>query len=123
MALPGKLRRPLELHVLDEMRQPVLVVVFEHRPGLDDQPQLGAVGRLAVRSHVIAQPVRQRADDRLGVDRHLLRQGILRDRLGGGLASLRRRLGGLCCRQPRGGEDGKGGEGDRPEAGAHTQIL
>ncbi|HEY2561917.1 MAG TPA: hypothetical protein VGI48_19585 [Caldimonas sp.] len=28
--IPGKVRRPLEFHVLDEVRQPALVVVFEH---------------------------------------------------------------------------------------------
>ena len=66
--------RAFELHVLDEVREPQLVVVFEHRAGLDDQPQLGAVRRLRVRAHVVAQPVRQRADDDLRVDRHLLRQ-------------------------------------------------
>ena len=48
-ALPRKVPGAFELHVLDEMRQPLLVVVFEHRPGLDDEPQFGAVRRLAVR--------------------------------------------------------------------------
>ncbi len=43
-ALPRKVPRAFELHVLDEMRQPLLVVVFEHRTGLDDEPQLGAAG-------------------------------------------------------------------------------
>ena len=86
MPCPGKVPRAFELHVLDEVRQPLLVVVFQHRAGLDDQPQLGPPGRLRVGAHVVAQPVRQRAGRDLRVDRHQLRQLIGADRRGGGLA-------------------------------------
>ena len=38
-ALSGEVLRALELHVLDKVRQAALVVVFQDRPGLDDQPE------------------------------------------------------------------------------------
>ena len=38
-ALSREMRGALELHVLDEVRQPSLVVVFKDRARLDDQPQ------------------------------------------------------------------------------------
>ena len=41
-ALAGEVLRAFEQHVLDEVRQPLLVVVFEDRSGLDDEPQLHA---------------------------------------------------------------------------------
>ena len=40
--LPGEVPRAVERHVLDEVGQPALVVVLEHRPRLDHQPQFGA---------------------------------------------------------------------------------
>ena len=43
----GKALGPIECHVLDEVRQAPLVVVFEDRSGIDNEPQLGAVRRLA----------------------------------------------------------------------------
>ncbi len=85
-ALPGEMTRPLELHVLDEMRQPLLVVVFQHGTSLDDEAQLGAVGRLRVCAHVVAQAVRQGPDRDSGIDRHLLRQAVGGD--GGGRGFL-----------------------------------
>ena len=92
MPCSGKVPRALELHVLDEVRQPLLVVVFEHRAGLDDEPQLGAVRRLAVRADVVAQAVRQRADEHLRIDRHLLRERVRRHRGGRRLVEAGRRL-------------------------------
>ena len=52
-----EVQRAVEAHVLDEMRQPALVVVFEHRAGVDDEPQFGAALRLRVRADVVAQAV------------------------------------------------------------------
>ena len=75
-ARAGKMLRAFELHVLDEMRQPLLVVVFEHRSRFDDEPQLGAARRPAVRADVVAQAVRQRADGRFGIHRHQLRSAV-----------------------------------------------
>ena len=49
MSCFGKVLGAVERHVLDEVRQPALVVVFENRAGVDDQPQLGALLRLLVR--------------------------------------------------------------------------
>jgi hypothetical protein len=92
-ALLRKVLRAFELHVLDKMRQPLLVVVLEHRPGPDHQPQLGTAGGLAVRADVIAEAVRQRADRHLGIHRHQPRQGIGGDRRGGRFAPGARRLG------------------------------
>ncbi len=105
----GKCSRAFELHVLDEMRQSLLVVVFQHRTGLDDEPQFGAAAGFAVGAHVIAQAVGQRADDDLRIDRHLLRQAVRGDRRGGRLPAGGYRL--------RGGDSGRGEHG-----GKHTEY-
>ena len=99
--------RALEFHVLDEVRQPALIVVFEHRARLDDQPELRATRGLRVRPHVVAQPVRQRADDDLRIDRHRLRQAVCGD-------GFRRRLaaGGRCLREDESGKREQGGSND-----------
>ena len=60
------LREPLgavERHVLEEVRETALVIVLEHRSGVDDEPQLRAFLRLRVTPDVITNAVRQRADD------------------------------------------------------------
>ena len=67
--------RAVEGHVLGEMRQPALVVVFEDRPGLDDEAQLGALLGLLVGADVVAQAIRQRSDRDLGIFRNGLAQG------------------------------------------------
>jgi len=122
-ALPRKVPCALELHVFDEMRQPLLVVVFQHRAGLDDEPQLSAVGRLRVCAYVVAQAVRQRAGHDLGIHRHLLRESIGSDRRRGRLAARECRLGGSY--QPSGGKHaGKDGtDGDAGAEEGHTSIL
>ena len=61
--LLGEVPGSIERHVLDEVRQTPLVVVFEDRPRVDDQPQLGSILRPLVGSDVVAQPVVQSADD------------------------------------------------------------
>ena len=43
----GEVRRAVERHVLDEVREPELVVGLEHRAGVHDEPQLGALLGLA----------------------------------------------------------------------------
>ena len=45
--------------MLDEVRRPELVVVLENRPGVDDQPQLGAALRTCVPPDEVRQPVRE----------------------------------------------------------------
>ncbi len=82
----------VETHVLDEVRQAPLVVVFENRSGVHHQPQLGPALRLVVGAKVVAQAVRQRPDGNTGIDGdgggqgNVLRAG--RDRaLGGGYQS------------------------------------
>ena len=60
--LLGEVLRAVEGHVLDEVRQAALVVVFEHRPGVDDEPELGAILGLLVDADVVAHAVGQRAD-------------------------------------------------------------
>jgi len=37
-----EVERAVEAHMLDEVRQPALIVVFEHGAGVDDEPELGA---------------------------------------------------------------------------------
>ena len=66
--------RAVERHVLDEVREPALIVVFEDRAGVDDEPELGAALRLLVRADVVAQAVRQRADGDPRVDGNGRRQ-------------------------------------------------
>ena len=93
-ALAREVLRALEFHVLDEMRDPELVVVFEDGSGLHHQPQLGFPGGLGVGTNVVAHTVRQRADRGLRVHRHGPREWIGGDRFGGGFAAARlRRLG------------------------------
>ena len=45
-ARPREALRAFEFHVLDEVREPLLVVVFEHGAGFDDEAELGAPRRL-----------------------------------------------------------------------------
>ena len=101
---------PLKRHVFDEMRQPALVVVLEHRAGVDHQPQLGAASRLPVRPHEVLQAVRQPADADLRIDRDDLGQRSQRSR--------RRPAGRRGCLGggPAGG-DRNDGEGEGGEAG------
>ena len=89
--------RALELHVLDEMRQAALVVVFQDGPGLDDQPHLGLTRGLRVRPDVEAEAVGQPADEDLRIDRHVDRERVVCDRCGRRFAAgcrrgLRRQL-------------------------------
>ena len=81
--------RAVEGHVLDEVREAALVVVFEHRAGIDREPKLGAALRLPVGADVVAEAVRQRADGDLRIDRHdLVERGGLN----------RRGIAGCCAR-------------------------
>ena len=93
-----KMPGTLELHVFDEVRQPLLIVVFENRTGLDNEPQLSAVRRLGVRADVIAETVGQRPNEHVGIDRHRLRERIRRHRGGGRIVQVGRRLRGGCDR-------------------------
>ncbi len=68
----GKVAGAVESHVLDKMRQPLLVIVFENRSGLDDQAQFSSLLRFLISADVIPHPVREFARRDLGVDRHRL---------------------------------------------------
>ena len=108
--LLGKVTRPVEGHVLDKVRQPALVVVFEHRSGVHHEPDLGTVLRLLVGADVVAHPVRERAHRDPWVDGNGGRQGrVVRPGHDGALA--------------RGGQAGANGEcrkhHDQRSAGAH----
>ncbi len=72
--------RAVERHVLDEVREPALVVVLEHRAGVDDEPQLRALLGPFVRADVVAQAVRELARRDLRIDGNLLseRRGFWR---------------------------------------------
>ena len=60
---PGlKCCRAVERHVLEQVRQPALVVVFEHGAGLHRQPHQHAFFRARVLAHVVAQAIGQRPD-------------------------------------------------------------
>jgi hypothetical protein len=54
--------RAVERHVLDEVGEPLLVVVLEHRAGVHRQAQLGPLLGAPVGADVVAEPVRQSAD-------------------------------------------------------------
>ncbi len=53
--------RAVERHVLDEVREPALIVVFEHRARVHREPHLRAMLRFLVRENVIGEPARERA--------------------------------------------------------------
>ena len=40
--LLGEVQRAVEAHMLDEVREPALIFVFEHGARVDDEPKLGA---------------------------------------------------------------------------------
>ena len=58
--------RAVERRVLDEVREAELRRRLEHRAGVDDEAQLGALLRSAVLTDVVPDAVRQRADRTLG---------------------------------------------------------
>jgi hypothetical protein len=61
-----KIFRPVERHMLGEMSQPLLIVVFKHRACLHDETQFNAFFGLAVLLDIIRHPVGQFSDrDRL----------------------------------------------------------
>ena len=105
---PRKVQRPVEGHVLDEVRESALVFVLEDRSGIDGEAELRSPLRLPVQADVVAQPVRQRADRNLRVDRN----GIVQ--LGREDAWRNRRR--LCA------DDGRRG-GDRREEEGETETL
>ncbi len=70
-ALARKVRGAVERHVLDEVRQPALVVVFEDRTRVDDEPELRPISRLRVDANVVTQSVGQRPHGDAGIDRDL----------------------------------------------------
>ena len=71
--------RAVEGHVLHHVRQPDLVVVFEHRPGVDHEAEFGSVRRPRVAADVVPQAVLQPADRDAGIDRHPLGRRRQRD--------------------------------------------
>jgi hypothetical protein len=96
--------RAVEGHVLDDVGETTLVVVLEHRAGVDGEAQLGAPLWLGVVPDVIAEPVRQRADGDPRIDRHRRRQ-----RRGLGRRRHRRQRGLRAGRRSRGGSGRRGG--------------
>jgi hypothetical protein len=60
--------RAVETHVLDEVCEPALIFVFEHRTRIHDEPKLGAALGLLVRANVVAQPIRERANRNERID-------------------------------------------------------
>ena len=72
--------RAIEGHMLDEVGQPLLVVVFEHRAGLDHQAQFELLFRLAVLLDVVGQAVGQFAHFDLRADRDRVGQPDLGQR-------------------------------------------
>ena len=70
--LSWKVPRAVEGHVLHEVREPALVVILEHGARVDDEPKLCATLGQPVLADVVAEPVRERADRNLRIDRHRL---------------------------------------------------
>ena len=114
--LAGKVLRAVEGHVLDDVRQPELIVLFEHRARVDHEAELGPLRGARVATDVVAQPVLQPPDGDAGVHRHPLGGGRQRrDRQRRRLARRRGlRLPGAC----RSGEDGQ----HQPGGGQQTRV-
>ena len=64
----------IEGHVLDEVREPLLIVLLVHRAGLDRQLEADALFRARVAADVVGEPVRQRPGADRRVERELLRR-------------------------------------------------
>ena len=108
--------RAVEGHVLDEMRQALLIVVFENRPRLDDEAELGALFWSVVGAHVVAQAVRESAQRDVRVERHRLGERRRLKRVG------RRRL--LRDAQRSGEEEDRGDQRHLdPFAKSHGQTI
>ena len=58
----GKVQRAVEAHVLDEVREPTLIVILEHGARVDDESKLSTGLWLSVDADVVAQAIRERAD-------------------------------------------------------------
>ncbi len=65
----AEIGRAIERHVLDEVRQAALVVVFQDRAGLDDQAQFELVFGARIALDVVGQAIGQLADLDLRADR------------------------------------------------------
>ncbi len=100
-----KAGRPVEPHVLDEVGEAALVVVFEDGARVHGEPDLRAVLRLFVWQDVVREPARELA----GADPRVEREGrIGRSVAGRGrrrARGRRRRDDGCCRRAARGGDD------------------
>ena len=90
--LPREMPRALELHVLDEMRETALVVVFQHGSSLHDQSQFGLARGPGIRPDVEAEAVGQAADQHLRIDGHVGRKRVARHRCSRCLAAGARGL-------------------------------
>ena len=75
----------VERHVLNEMRQSELILVFDDRPHIHDQTQFRTVLRSVVLLHEVAQPVVKLADHDRGIrgNRVLGRPGLRNGRRSG----------------------------------------
>ena len=62
--------RSVERHVLDEMRQAALVIVLEHRAGIDHEPELGAMLGIPIGAHVPGEAVVEPALAHRGIERN-----------------------------------------------------
>ena len=69
-----EVRAAVERHVLDQVREPLLIVRFVQRSGLDREPQRDALFRTGVAADEIREPVRQRA----AADGRIERDDVLR---------------------------------------------
>jgi predicted esterase len=56
------MRRAVEGHVLDEMRETALVVVLQHGSGVDDEPEFSPLPRLMMGAQVVPKPVGKLSD-------------------------------------------------------------
>ena len=101
--------RAVERHVFDEMRRAELVIVFEDRPRVDDQPQLGTALRAPIGPDVVRQPVWEPAFADLAYERDRRRSRRLR---------LRRRR----AKSDRAEQQGKKGRTETPVEWEHAHF-
>ena len=70
-----EVRGAVERHVLEEVREALLILVLEHGAGVHCEPQLDAMGRRVVGAQIVTQPVGQRAHDERRVAKYVRSSG------------------------------------------------
>ena len=79
----GEILRAVEGHVLEEVREPLLVVVFHQRTRIDEEAHADTIGWFGIREDGVAQPVFEEAPLHRRIDGDIAVFVWQRDRVGG----------------------------------------